>query len=384
MPAAVAGKFKRVGSPHWTSGPIGIVPIALHGLWATDFTEADGKALGKLKKRVLVAESKGIRGLMFPRLAEAGCFQHGSTVVLVEARDADGRPPRPLEPVLKAAAEVELDDKAWKLVTRYTPHVPHVLCDAWAKDVHGEGKRDRRSKLALALALEDYVVEEARGVTHEVQPFPNKARMTVTYTFTRLRPANAAPVKAKAKPAPPATPGVLVASPDVVKAAKRLRFVDSDQTCSVILPRAALRTWSGLDGDDYDRACAVSGVGLIAVDGGKALAIGMDSAMAFHPTATGGLVLMWVGADSATGVLASALALPEARWQKTKVTWDVGDGKLVLIGAPTVGKTAGKARVDIALRRGRYRVETCWRWECDVRVGKRVESTMIAALRLVR
>ncbi len=388
MPAAASGKFTLIGSPHWTSGPLAIIPVDLHKKWGAELTESDSIAMGRMSERVVTSETQGV---FFPLLGEAGLFQQGSMVTLVDAVDLDGR--RPVFPklVLEAAAQVEVEDNAWKLVDHKTFNGPHVMWNAWAKNLQGEAIRERQGGLALHLGAEDYVIEEIRGVPFAVKPMPNKKPIQVKYNFTRLRPANVVPVAVKpAKAALPPIVSVLVAAPDTIKAGKKLEFVDSDQTCIVVLPRAALPSWGGVDGKstenaDYDRACAVSGAGLIPVAGKrKALVIGMDSPMAFHPTKTGGLILIWVGADSATGVLALALSIPDKQWKKTKLTWDVGDGKLVMIGALSVGRKAGRQRVDIALASGKYRVEECWGFAGDVRVGKKTEEVGISALRLVR
>lgn len=380
MPAAVTGTFKLVGSPHWTSGPLGLIPQKQHATWSKTFTKADSVLLGKMKKRVVPTDT---RGIFFPTLGEAGYFQDGATIVLVSATGTD----ESLKDVLKAATQVDVADTAWKPVAVTTFTGKHVLWNAWAKDLQGEAIRDRKRAHAVPVKTGvEYLVEEIRAVPFRVKVFPNQKPVDVTYSFTRLRPAGGTPAASKARPAAlPPVASELVASPELTKHAKALRFVDSDQTTMVVMPAAALPRWGGLASPDYTRACAVSGLGLIDV-GGKtnALVIGMDSAMAFHPTPTGGLILMWVGADSAAGVLTLALSIPDKQWKKSKVVWDVGDGKLVMIGAPTVGSKAGRARVDIKLTPGTYRVESCWGFRGDVRVGKATESVNVSALRLVR
>jgi hypothetical protein len=381
MPAAVRGRFKKIGSPHWTSGPLAIVTAAHHARWKTAFGTADGKALRAHKKRVVLAGG----AIVFGRLGEAGCFIDGDTVVLVEAVDGDGRRPVPFDPVLRLAPQADIGTRAWKEVRRFEPRGAHALCDAVAADPR-PGLPERKAAIELPLAATEYVIEELRGVRAEVQPINGKRAVPITYSFTRLRPASKAVSAAPAAKAAPA-PTELIATPDVVKRARGLRFVANDQTCSLIVPRALLPAWGGLDGKntrDYWRACAVKQVGTIDVAGHPALVIGMDSGMTFVATDGGGLVVMWVGGDSAAGVLAAALSIPDKAWKKMPARWKITDGKLALIGAPTVGREAKRQqRVDIELAPGTYTVE----WGAarpDVRVGKRLEDTHVMAVRLTR
>ncbi|MDQ3338536.1 MAG: Imm21 family immunity protein [Myxococcota bacterium] len=383
MPAAVAGTFKLVGSHHWTSGPVAIVPAALHARWVEAFTDADGKAIRKLKKRASIGPEGGV---FFPKFGVVGMYQRRGVTTFVEAHDEDGRYPTPLEPILRAATQVEVD-AGWKHVASYRLAGPHVLANVWSKDTKGAAS-DRKRKSKLALKAGDYVIEELRGVKHSVQPQANKRALEVSYSFTRIRPAGEAPRATKAKHVE-LGPTELVATPEVVKASKKLKFVDNDQTCSVVMPRAVLHAWSGHDEKpdgttDFWRACAVRGVGFIDVAGAKALVIGSDYAAAFYPTAKGGMLVLWSGADSAAGVLANALSIPDAKWKKQKAPWRVTDGVLVLIGAPTTGSRAKTQRCNFELAPGTYELATCWGHAADVRVGKRVEESGASAIRFKR
>ncbi len=382
MTSPVSGTFKIVGSPHWTSGPLALVPATLHERWHTSFAAPEGKALAKVK-RISLAKSMDAPGVFFP-FGEAGCFVDKSVIVLVQAKDAEGHRAVPALPILKAAKQVDVDPAAWKEVSRFTPAGPHVLSDAVARDPR-TGMRERKKRVAVKLAGGEYVIEQIKNVVHTVKAEPNKRAVAITYTFTRLRPANLI-VKTKAATKAQPGPSELVATSAVIKAARKLRFVDNDQTCSLVMPVKALRVWGGLGGDgrDYWRACAVKSVGTIDVEGHQALVIGMDSGMTFWPVGDGGLIVLWVGGDSAAGVVTSALQMPAKGWKAMKTRWKVTDGKLALIGAPTVGTKAGRtARVDFTLARGTYRVE--WAWQsADVRVGKKLEPTQVMVVRITR
>lgn len=375
MSGAVSGRFHKLGSSHWTSGPLALVPLATHQRWHTIFGAEEGKALGKLKKRLVV--TKG--GVFFPLAREVGCFVDKGIAVLVEVTDAAGRRPLPFEPILKAATHVEVDDKRWKEVARVRPEGAHVLCDAVARDPR-VGVDQRAANLTLTLDDDEYVIEEIRGVAHRVQPVPNRHHIDVTYSFTRLRPASRVPAVHAAKAAR-AQATELVASADVIRAARKLRFLDNDQTTSVVLPRKVLPQ---CDDAAFRRASKVKDIGTIEVAGTSTLVIARDAPMAFWPTSAGGIILVWSGGDSAAGLLAAALAIEEKRWKTTRVRWQVGDGKLALIAASTNGRRASAAkRVDIELPSGIYRVQTA-AVQADVRVGTKLEDTMLTAVRLTR
>ncbi|MBA3395558.1 MAG: hypothetical protein H0T89_23115 [Deltaproteobacteria bacterium] len=387
MPAAVVGSCKLVGAQHATSGPLAIVPQMLHAKWVARFTEQDGKALGKLKKRVSAATTKGARGVFLPLVQRMGCYAKAGVIVLVEAKDANGKEPASFEEVMKAATQVDVKDTAWKPVMKFTPKGAHVLCDVWAKNPTA-AKADRKRALKLNLSSEPYVVEEIRNVAHTVN-LPNQKPLAVKYSFTRLRPVAQKALKIPKPKLARVVASEIVAPPEIVKAAKQLKFIDSDQTTMVIVPRASLNAWGGLaeDGEDtrdFDRACAAGPLATLDVDGRPALVIGQDAGMAFHPTDDGGVIIQWIGADSEAGILSAALSIPADQWKPTKLRWNVGDGELVMIGAPTPGKCATCERVDIKIPPGTYALETCERFRADVRVGKQLQPTLLGAVRLVK
>jgi hypothetical protein len=165
----------------------------------------------------------------------------------------------------------------------------------------------------------------------------------------------------------------------------------------VIAPRHLVASWTGVAGKDFDRACKVTGAGAISIGKGKGLVISEPGSLRFWPTKTGGLVVIAFGSDSAAGCIAAALAIPDKEWKREKATLvvDKGATEYLMFDSAAPGTTLrangliGKQDFEsptaaFELAAGRYAIDACWSWETQVKVGKRVEDTMIGALRFRR
>jgi len=191
--------------------------------------------------------------------------------------------------------------------------------------------------------------------------------------------------------------GPLVASPALIAATRKLRPAESDAIPFVIAPRKYMPAWTGGDdgGADYDRACAVDGVGALKIGQGQGLVVSEPGGLMFWPTDTGGLLVIWHGADSATGCIAAALSIPNKQYKKQRATLTVAKGaeELVIFDSFSRGdslKRTGKigddglATFPFRLSPGTVDIAVVWNYEAEVKVGKRVEDTMVGVLRLER
>ncbi len=184
----------------------------------------------------------------------------------------------------------------------------------------------------------------------------------------------------------------VVAPAELIAATTSYPMAGADQIPMVLAPKIHMAAWTGGDGD-YERALAVKGVGAIKIGKGNGLVIRESASMAFWPTATGGLIVIWIGARSITGCIAAALSITTWKPEKAKLVVVKGAETLVLFDCYSRGSELrpdgriGFERnhtVTFDLAPGSYAIDSCWNWEGRVKVGRKIEDTMIGALRLRR
>lgn len=141
----------------------------------------------------------------------------------------------------------------------------------------------------------------------------------------------------------------------------------------VAVPASGLEEWSGVDGDDFDRACAVGFVGVIGFGQTRQALVLADEPLGTTYVSSVGLFIQWLAADPGTNVLGQVRSsIADASWAAGPVV-EV-PGPLVLFGAALPGRQVEvdrQARVDGEPRRyqevaalwldvvsGRYRVES--------------------------
>ena len=190
-----------------------------------------------------------------------------------------------------------------------------------------------------------------------------------------------------------------VVTPAIAKAAEALTFVGQGGPLVVLDAADADRWWGTLDEagktaprgtSDFETiACQVEGeVELAALSqrGGApaalALMLGTPDMAAFHPMPHGLLLLRWVGADTAAGLLAAALALDPDAFDPV--------GELVVSGELWMFEATEDARdprgflypwTRISLPAGRYAVSASQEWEGFVQGPAGDEEVMVSALR---
>lgn len=385
--------MKTVGERHWTAGPLVLGSQKLHASVCKSFTTKQAKPLARdpeepATERVEI-EKFGNELVLTMRAEETGAVKWGDAVVLVHARETKSY----LLEKDRVAAIASIDPKtipaeSWTPVgTIKLPKDP-VLFDIHAHDVNAT---EKKKSLKLSLAVGSYVVEMATG-TAKAKPYPSKI-VPMEYLFVRLRPPSWVQPGAKAAK-PVVDEGPIVATADVIAKAKKLVVASSDAIPMVLAPRKHLPSWTGMDGD-YDRACAVNGVGAIAIGKGKGLVISEPAGMMWWPAKTGGMIVMWHGADSREGCIAAALSIPDGEYkkQKAKLVVEKGAEELVLFESAaegsslkktgTIGDDGEKAAI-FKLAAGTYAIDVVWSWEAEVKVGKKIEDTMVGVIRLTR
>nr|MBA2541278.1 hypothetical protein [Deltaproteobacteria bacterium] len=185
----------------------------------------------------------------------------------------------------------------------------------------------------------------------------------------------------------------VIASRDVIAAARTLPWATTDGIPMVIIPKKHMAAWRGIgtgehDSEDYDRACAVRGVGVIAVGAGTGLVISQPGGMAFWPTETGGLIIIWIGAESRAGCIAAALSIADTQWENQNTTFvvDKGAEKLVMFDSGSAGKSMksdgkigpeGGVTATFELAAGTYAIDAVWSQDVKVKIGRKAERTLV-------
>jgi hypothetical protein len=166
----------------------------------------------------------------------------------------------------------------------------------------------------------------------------------------------------------------------------RLTWVSSTGGPLIVLPKAACRTWSGIEpsrepgatarfrwGDpsdppsDYDRACDVTGrVAVLGSGASSALVLGdMPLMTTWWPLVAGGYFVRWVYADSEADALRGLSSVPARSFRSDRVTFRFDSGPLLLFDSSVPGawltrRGGPKPTIDtIDLPPGEYRVSTC-------------------------
>ncbi|GAB1819109.1 Imm21 family immunity protein [Herbidospora sp. RD11066] len=126
----------------------------------------------------------------------------------------------------------------------------------------------------------------------------------------------------------------------------------------IAIPESACRHWQGglENGEDYWRACAVSGyVGLIEVGTAQALVLGDVPALAtFLPESR--IFVRWLGADSAADIIDAATeAVESAQWEE-ELVWDVREPVILFDSVLGYDMIAEEEHLRVDLPPGRHTV----------------------------
>jgi hypothetical protein len=392
---------KTVGERHWTHGPVLLTSAKLHGRFVKAFTKGQAKVFARLKK-VGVATFENEHMVVMPTNEETGVVRWSKdddVVVLVHAHELEGHfLEKDRVKMIESIDPRTIPPESWTKVDTIGLPANPVLFDIHAG--HPEGSKiERKTKLDVPLAGGEYVVEVATGEA-KAKPYPSKV-VSCNYTFVRLRPADWQQGTTEVA-AHVTDEGPIVASPEVIAGTKKLKSASGDGIPMMVVPKKYLPDWGGIGdgededaGTDYDRACDVSGVAAIKIGKGKGLVISEPGGVMWWPTKQGGLLVIWLGADSTTGCVAAALSIPDKSWKKesAKLVVEKGAGTFVIFDSASAGKELKKTgkigpddnqTAELELAPGTYAIDSCWSWEAEVKVGKKVEATMIAALRLRR
>ena len=140
----------------------------------------------------------------------------------------------------------------------------------------------------------------------------------------------------------------------------QIQWINSAGGPLLLVAQEDLESWHGIENDDYDRACAVDDyVGMIPVGGGPGLVLGdepMQTAWVAL-TASSGLLVRWMWADSEQAVIDSLPAIPEEAWQATGINFPSETGNFILIDSGAPGQKV-REYLRFTLEPGDYIVET--------------------------
>lgn len=190
----------------------------------------------------------------------------------------------------------------------------------------------------------------------------------------------------------------VTATPELIARAATLSFIGhGDGGPTVIVPNAVLaKYWGvfdehggdpGLENTHYNSVCDAELV--MPFEGHELLVLQEEGSTAWVPEGDGGLLLRWVGADSAAALLAAVEG--QAFAPACPGPWTVPDGGLTFMHAVEDGRRPAAQRMwdssEIALAPGRYAVEqlACGEWQGSVAFPDgHVEDVMMMCYRLRR
>lgn len=131
----------------------------------------------------------------------------------------------------------------------------------------------------------------------------------------------------------------------------------------MVIPAASLGRWTGVGAEesDFDRACdAGDYLETIPFAGAEALVLGDDpfpTAFLAAPTFGGGFLIRLLWGDDTERSIGAVQALDPGDWSAESLSFDAGDGSLVLFDAASAG-AAILHRVEIPLGPGRYAIDS--------------------------
>jgi hypothetical protein len=129
----------------------------------------------------------------------------------------------------------------------------------------------------------------------------------------------------------------------------------------ILLPRAALPFWTGVAGDDYDRACGVDGrLGTLDVGDDQALVIGdePDSTALLPGTGADSLVVAkWTYGPDKAGVVAALRKVRLEAFPEPEVAFVFGSSPQVLFDSALPGGDVREC-LTAALQAGNYVAST--------------------------
>jgi hypothetical protein len=379
---------RYVGEYYWTHGPLVLGSEAARKAIATALSEADRKKLvaaGKKKQPVVATKVAGHAVYVLPRADHTRVAAVDKKAAVLVRRNAYANPVLDLPRVMKY--DLDWTSEPWKpqVQSLVVPPGGLVLFDAIAQHPDPVQKKDRgREWLRLGLPPGTYVVEYIKE-----QRFGRGSSVSLLYVHPKdHRPAIGGG-------ATPGAPPPLVIDKPVAAAAKKLRFITSEGGPLLFLPERAAKQWWGVCNEEgesvfdkepthYDRACAVRGdAGTLKVDGATAVVLGTPDQTALHPLEDGVLLVRWVGADHAAGLLAAAVG--PGVYKPLKPTLTSNGEPWLLFDSAQDGRSLGKkdfARITIP--KGTYRVELMTEWDGDVSLGGKTSGVMATAVRLRR
>jgi len=139
-----------------------------------------------------------------------------------------------------------------------------------------------------------------------------------------------------------------------------LKWLNSLGGPLILLPEELVGHWRGMDGGDYDRACAVDDyVGLVDVNTGTGLVLDDEPLQTCWSalSAESGMLVRWVHADSEASVTNALRNVPASIWEVTRLRIRTESGKFLLFDSVLSGKEVEDSLL-IAVRPGIYAIDS--------------------------
>ncbi len=184
----------------------------------------------------------------------------------------------------------------------------------------------------------------------------------------------------------------IIASADMEQIANDLEFAESGGGPLIALPKAAVPWWWGVfdeggemteGGNQYELACNAGNGELVPVGDHRAIVLAAPDITAFYPLGDdGGLLLRWVGADTAAGLAAAMVAVPDESWVDTGSVFNAPGGECQIMDSGDDGRNPMEPVSTFMLPAGRYAILATEERQCEVETSDGVEEVMANALRL--
>ena len=140
-----------------------------------------------------------------------------------------------------------------------------------------------------------------------------------------------------------------------------MEWINSEGGPLIIIGAKRVKNWSGIQNDDYDRACAVDDyLGVIDVSNSQAIVLGDEPCQTsvYHSQRLGMLIVRWLWADSEMEVKKSLelLTIEDFDTPEEEAFFEASDCHLILFDAVSEGANA--VGLSLELNRTKYKIVT--------------------------
>lgn len=132
-----------------------------------------------------------------------------------------------------------------------------------------------------------------------------------------------------------------------------MEWISSEGGPLILISRKYLADWTGIEGDDYDRACAIDDyAGVIRVSSSQGLVFGDEPCQTaiYYAENIGVLIVRWQWAESESSVqrFVKSLTAEEFKTPEEEIEYRVNNGSLLLFDSVLSGNEAEGLSVNLS------------------------------------